>query len=313
MMKVSKVVFLISIVTSFFSTFSLSQTYAKVDSIALSVKNKRYKTIENLVSDLTQNLETDEEKYRVFYTYITETFSYTYSYINPKKCLSSKKGNCETIANLYKEMCQISNLKCEKVDGYIRDANRLKGFFVFLRKPTHAWNIIELNNKKAIVDAAWGLSKTVGVHSSKIVERGNLDFFFNAPPKLFSLTHYPKNKKWLLTKTSKLEFVKQVGVYSDFHKIHESILAFPSKLNQKKELISFTFSQDLIADNFKIMYDDDKKSISPTEISRKDTTNFTLIFDISKIKRNEYFEVVYHFSNNDDTVSLRALLKYRKK
>jgi transglutaminase/protease-like cytokinesis protein 3 len=307
---INKVIFCVSIFVVFFSTFGFCQVYDKADSVALSITNKRYKSIKDLVTALTRNLETDEDKYRAFYTYITESFTYTYSYIDHKKCLTVKKGSCETISNLYKEMCDISNLKCEKVDGYIRDANRLKGYLVFMRKPTHAWNVIELNNEKVIVDATWGLSKTVSESLNKVIDRGSLDFFFNPSPDLFSLTHYAKNKRWLLTKKTKLEFINQLGLFSDFHKLYESFILFPKELNQREDVIYFSLRNDLTPNNFKISYNDDKKNIYPLQVLHKDSLNFTLSFDISEINRNEYFDLLYY---NEEKESLRALLRYRKK
>jgi hypothetical protein len=309
--KKSKVVFLIVVFVLFGSFVLFSQDYAKADSIALSLVRKKYKKTEDLVLDLTKDLTTNEEKYRAFFVYIAETFSYTYSNVNPKNALRVRKGNCSTIATLYKEMCDISNLKCEVVYGYIRDAHRMENIFVFFKGTTHAWNIIELNNQKVIVDATWGLAKTTGVSTSKIIDRGRGDFFFNPSPELFSLTHYPKKTKWLLTKKTKIQFVRQVGLYSEFRRMIDNVKFFPNKINQRKGKITFTFSDNLKDFDFRIEYE--KTRLKPITIVKNNDNSFTVTFDISEIKRNTYFDLTYQELKEDEFFPIKPVLMYRKK
>lgn len=288
-----------------------SQDYAKADSVALSLVKKKYRKTEDLVLDLTKDLTSNEEKYRAFFVYITETFSYTYSSVNPKSLLRVRKGNCSTIASLYKEMCDISNLKCEVVVGYIRYAHSMENISLFFKETSHAWNIIELNNEKAIVDATWGLAKTVEVNSSKIFERDRIDFFFNPSPKLLSFTHYPKKKEWLLTKKTKLQFVTQVGLYSGFHRIVDNVNFFPNKVNQRKDKITFTFNDNLKDFDFRIEYE--KTRLKPITTIKNNDNTFTITFDISEIKRNTYFDLTYQELKEDEFTPIKSVLLYRKK
>lgn len=306
-----KIVMLFFIIGLFAFVDLFSQDYAKADSVALSLVKKKYRKTEDLVLDLTKDLTSNEEKYRAFFVYITETFSYTYSSVNPKNALRVRKGNCSTIASLYKEMCDISNLKCEVVDGYIRDATRMENISVFFKGTSHAWNIIELNNEKAIVDATWGLAKTVEVNSSKIFERDRIDFFFNPSPELLSFTHYPRKKKWLLTKKSKLQFVRQVGFYSGFNRIIDNVKFFPNKINQRKDKITFIFNGNL--KDFDLRIANEKTSLKPITTVKNNDNTVTITFDISKIKRNTYFDLTYHEFKDDEFTPTELLLMYRKK
>jgi hypothetical protein len=309
--KKSKVVFLIVVFVLFGSFLLFSQDYAKADSIALSLVKKKYKKTEDLVLDLTKDLTRNEEKYRAFFVYIAETFSYTYSYINPKNALKVRKGNCSTIATLYKEMCDISNLKCEVVNGYIRDATRMENISVFFRGTTHAWNIIELNNQKAIVDATWGLAKSINIESRKIIEGDRDDFFFDPSPELFSFTHYPKKKKWVLTKKSKLQFSTQVGLYGNFFRLIYNVKFFPNKINQRKDTITFTFNDSLKNFDFRIEYE--KILLKPITTEKNNDNTFTITFDISEIKRNTYFDLTYQELKEDEFSPIKPVLMYRKK
>ena len=65
-------------------------------------------------------------------------------------------GVCEGYANLYQALCKEAGVKCEKVLG-IPKGHGYKPGCEMPDEPTHAWNIIELDDKnKYFVESCWG-------------------------------------------------------------------------------------------------------------------------------------------------------------
>jgi transglutaminase/protease-like cytokinesis protein 3 len=61
--------------------------------------------------------------------------------------LKSKLGVCEGYANLYQALCHEVGIKCEKVLGISKGHGYYPGCEI-PTEPSHAWNIIELDDKK---------------------------------------------------------------------------------------------------------------------------------------------------------------------
>lgn len=291
---------------------SLSQDYKRVDSIAISLKDKRYRDVKSLVHDLTKDLTKEEDKYRAFYTYMINSFSYSFSNSSIKSTLKSKKGACSSLSNLYKEMCDISGLKCDVVVGYVRDPYmRLNVFDFIFNRTTHAWNIIELDGAKTIIDVTWGLATPTLAGTRKITEDEPLYFFFNPSKEIFSYSHYAKNRKKRFVKQSSSSFMKKVLIYRPFYKICDSIIDFPIKLKQRGKQLDITIKNDLNPQYFSIHPLNSKEVIRPDILDRNNNLNtITLRFNISKIGKNNDFYIAY---NIKDIYQPRPLLHYQKK
>lgn len=62
----------------------------------------------------------------------------------------NKEAVCDGIADAYKYICNLCNLECIVVSGYISDLSEEK---------YHAWNLVKVNDTWYLVDATWDLEK----------------------------------------------------------------------------------------------------------------------------------------------------------
>jgi transglutaminase/protease-like cytokinesis protein 3 len=191
--------------------------YRKADSIALHFPKKKYKTVSDIASVLTQDLNTEHEKFRAIFRWITDNIEYNKSAQNitgADKVLRKNKAVCQGFSNLLKEMCTVVNIPCESIVGYtkteVADINRK------LKKTDHAWNCVKLYDKWYLVDVTWATSK-FNVVTRKFINEFD-DYYFLTPPERFILDHYPKDKKYqfLAKPVKKSVFIKAPVYYTDY-------------------------------------------------------------------------------------------------
>lgn len=243
--------------------------YAKADSIAIHFPKKKYKTSIEIVSPLTENLNTEHEKFRAIFRWITENIEYNKtasSTTDPDKVVRKNKAVCQGFANLLKDLCESANIECRVIVGYTKtdykDINRV------LNKTDHAWNIVKLNGKEYLVDVTWATSKYNVV--SRKFEKDFDEHYFLTPPEKFILDHLPENKKdQLLEKPlSKKQFSKLPLLYADyFHLGIDEINPNKGLIKHKlKDDFKFKFKTSNQINSAHILIDADK-FMSPAELS----------------------------------------------
>jgi transglutaminase/protease-like cytokinesis protein 3 len=223
--------------------------YKIADSIAIHFPKKKYKSSVEVVAPLTENLNTDHDKFRAIFRWITENIEYNKtasSTTDPDKVVRRNKAVCQGFANLLKELCESANIECRVIVGYTKtDYNDINKK---LNKTDHAWNIVKLYGKEYLVDVTWATSKYNVV--SRKYEKDFDEHYFLTPPEKFILDHLPVNKfdQLLLNPISKKQFSRFPLLYADyFHLGIEEIT--PNK----------GFIKHKLKDDFKIKF----KSSSP--------------------------------------------------
>jgi hypothetical protein len=164
--------------------------YRRADSIALHFPKKKYKTVSTVAELLTQDIETEHEKFRAIFRWITDNIEYNKTAQNvadADKVVRKNKAVCQGFSNLLKEMCNVVNIPCEMITGYTktesRDINSKQ------KKTDHAWNCVKLYGKWYLVDVTWATSK-FNVVTHKFQKEFD-DYYFLTPPEKFILDHYP--------------------------------------------------------------------------------------------------------------------------
>jgi hypothetical protein len=164
--------------------------YSRADSIALHFPKKKYKTVSEVAAVLTENLNTEHEKFRVIFRWITDNIEYNKSAQNvadADKVVRKNKAVCQGFSNLLKEMCAVASIPCEIITGYTKteanDINRK------LKKTDHAWNCVKLYGKWYLVDVTWATSK-LNVVTHKFQKEFDA-YYFLTPPEKFILDHLP--------------------------------------------------------------------------------------------------------------------------
>lgn len=197
----------------FLVQISFAQDYSIVDSI---VKNypKDFKSIESFADKIDSDFDTDLEKTRAAYYWISNNIIYDYKSANSvrisgyhysddselekiqleysENVLKEKKAVCEGYAQLLKYVLDKIEIKCEVIDGYaktdIREIGKVKN------EENHAWNAVYLDEKWQLIDATW----STGNEENRQDHFEFNDAYFLIKPEYLVWSHFPDDKKWQL-------------------------------------------------------------------------------------------------------------------
>lgn len=87
-----------------------------------------------------------------------------------------------------------AGIKCEKVEGFVKSQDYLPGNTVQSPKFQHTWCAVQLDGHYRLVDPQYGAKRD----KDNTHERFYMDHYFMTSPDNFLLSHYPKEKRWLL-------------------------------------------------------------------------------------------------------------------
>lgn len=220
---------------SFFVSFSaLATNYSSVDDLAKNAKE--YPDLKILVKELTNRLQTEEEKARVIYAWIVYHIEYDDYKANviidgttreknrlykvENDIYKTRTGVCADIAELYVRMATMAGLKSVYIGGYAGNNLTKRN----LEEHRHAWNAVKIKGEWKLLDATWGINgrdfgtdlKNTSQYKNALLKRERdkkrksaiknktIDnrYFFPDPKELIK-THYPENEKWQLIKPKK--------------------------------------------------------------------------------------------------------------
>lgn len=223
MEKIKTIIILLLSISSYAQLDDFAELdFTKADSIANHYDGENLDNLPLLTHKLTDNLNTDVEKFRAIYTWVSTNIDNDYSnatknqrkrkkLFNDKKALDAwnnkfktqvfrkllkdKKTICTGYAYLVKELAAIADIECKIIDGYGRNIDNNIGE---LSIPNHSWNAVFLNNKWYLCDPTWSSGYTL-LPEYKYISDYN-DGYFLAEPKRFAKNHYPLQDKWFLLK-----------------------------------------------------------------------------------------------------------------
>lgn len=195
--------------------------YEKIKHVDERISNKKIysNNIKRITRKITEDYNTDLEKVRAIFVWITHNIKYDCKQLKKKrkrktvkchtdiecdrkiqelqrretqKALRRRKGVCEDYSRIFKKMCELSGIEA----GYISGKTKTKVYQVG-RKPSgrgHAWNWAKINGEIYLFDSTWG-SGYVDEKCTNFFYKFK-DEYFMIPPKVMILTHYPKNHKY---------------------------------------------------------------------------------------------------------------------
>lgn len=199
-----------------------SLLYARADSNAIAAEGMSLTNMEALNSKLVAGLETDLEKFRAIYYWITHNIASDYrqhekinhyrrKYANDslkyerwkrdfnlellKQLIETQKTTCSGYSTLLCQMARLNQIPCRVVNGYARSStvNTER-----LSHANHAWVAVYLNNKWQLCDPTWSAGMLYVNGDMGIF---NFDFnpgYFLCEPTFFALNHFPLDTNWLL-------------------------------------------------------------------------------------------------------------------
>ncbi|WP_282074527.1 transglutaminase domain-containing protein [Maribacter aquivivus] len=234
--------------TLLFSLMSIAQRsdfnhidFKKADSIADYYKDASLRNLPILTHNLTTSLETNVEKFRAIYTWISTNIANDYSSyvkistkrkrfakdrqafldwntsIRPKvfkSLLEDQKTACTGYAYLVKEMANLAGFNCDIIDGYGRTPTLL---LEVDSPPNHSWNKIKINEKWYLCDATWSAGQTMIINGTPLFQQDYFDGYFLADAELFAKNHFPiqKEENQLIKKENLDAFIAGPVIYKE--------------------------------------------------------------------------------------------------
>ncbi|XP_033744867.1 uncharacterized protein LOC117330567 isoform X1 [Pecten maximus] len=149
--------------------------------------------MKSLAAAITKGLTSQQHKAHALYYWLTNLGIAKYARSNKGKNTPSGKlkqlvDKKISYAQLYIDLCKATGLKCEKIDGYVKNKDFLPGNTVQTSKCQHTWNAIHIDGQYRFVDPAYGARR----------EKFFMDHYFLTSPDELILSHFPKDKKWHL-------------------------------------------------------------------------------------------------------------------
>ena len=237
-----------------------SQQYESIDQ---QVRN--YPDFIDNLNDLSirisNDFNTDEEKVRAIFVWITENIKYDMSdykvLIVPRtigywsdydlertlrkreqqkidSAIRTKRAKCYGYSLLFAKLCQKLNIEAGVIKGYAKTDTRDIG----RNRPykNHVWNAVKINGDWKLIDTTWGADHEN--ITSKIFVKHFSDYYFFPNPKEFISHHFPESTKWQLLEKplTKRQFFAEPIFYPTYYKlnirlsaIHNGILTASKK------------------------------------------------------------------------------------
>jgi hypothetical protein len=208
------VVFLLFVISA--PAQSRAVSFSRID---WAVKFVDAGTPEALAQQLTAPYNTDLEKVRSIFRWITEHIAYTtrprglirargalykpepmdsllalkpVDEIVAYNVLQKRSAVCNGYARLFKTLCSYAAIQAEIVNGYARvGLDRAGNRF----RSNHSWNAVYVDSTWRLLDATWASGYIS--FSDEFVKHYD-DFFFFPDPEQFIRSHYPEDLKWSL-------------------------------------------------------------------------------------------------------------------
>ena len=204
--------------------------FTEIDRLAATI-NYRGESIEELAKLLSQNAESELEKARIIYAWITQHVSYDvpaarevknngdYPDVSPTKVLRDRTTICSGYSNLYLDLAKAMDLEAVIIIGYAKGATTIETN----DDVNHAWNGVKINGDWYLIDSTWGSGSVV---EDKFIPQYK-PYYFATKPSKFIYTHFPQDKGWqLLTKThSRGEFASLPNIYSHFYDLNLNLIS----------------------------------------------------------------------------------------
>ncbi len=191
---------IISLVCLLFPWLLHSQQFSAIDEYSLNTPNSRTRSIEKLAQHLAEEADTEVEKLRAIYAWITLNIRYEDNYATTNfwatpeyteeqsapNVLSNRSAVCQGYANLFCALAKELALPCEVVTGIVKDPDGS------IPRLGHAWVVAKADGYWRLFDPTWGVPGP-GSGAYTVNER-----YFMTPPERFVINHLPDDPAWQL-------------------------------------------------------------------------------------------------------------------
>ncbi|MBP3709236.1 MAG: hypothetical protein J6I73_02320 [Treponema sp.] len=155
--------------------------------------------VRKIIEEINAVSKNDFEKIKMIHDVVTLLISYdAKSYWQGsipaqdwQTVLSKRLAVCEGYSNLFKYMCDIASVNCEKVSGYARGVGSSLIDEDSPSNSNHAWNIVKINNAWYVVDCIWDSGYMDGRVAK---QKYTTDWLFLKPEHMI-YTHFPNDSR----------------------------------------------------------------------------------------------------------------------
>lgn len=211
-----RLIFALSIFLFPFFAFAQVRSYS-FNEIDERVKSIPFAAPETLSKELTAPYQTDREKVRAIFRWITENIEYNVAGVanrrspspqlkddlqddGPLKPLSERvalnvlgrgAAYCDGYARLFATLCDYAGIKAEVISGYANGGGRRLRFVT-----NHRWNAVYFDSAWHLLDVTWasGYINFQGEFVRSLNEK-----YWLSSPEEFALDHHPDDLQWTLT------------------------------------------------------------------------------------------------------------------
>jgi transglutaminase-like putative cysteine protease len=173
------------------------------DELSARVFKQPHGNMKKLVDALVHGIDDPFEKARILHDWTALNISYDWknylaNTIPPQlveNVVKNRKGVCEGYAEVYRSLCLLAGIECEKISGYARGYELLSGKPQDTTKSNHAWNALKLADAWYLVDVTWD-SPSQG--DSPNGTRPLSTAYFLQRPEFMIYQHFPTDAVWQL-------------------------------------------------------------------------------------------------------------------
>lgn len=181
-----------------------NKNYYRLIQYAEKTPKSQTKDIAALSKYLAKGAKTKKELVQLIYYWISLNIEYdtesfqnnTIENVTAEKTFLNRKSVCNGYANLFKQICDYSKIKCEVINGYSKQSNYDEKY---LNKTNHAWNAVKISDKWEFIDVTWGAGGCSEDSNGKLIFKKSLCVrYLLDNPEDFILEHFPENSEWQL-------------------------------------------------------------------------------------------------------------------
>ncbi len=233
-----------------------SESYQLVDRIALGIPASQTNTTEDIAAYINKHFNTDVEKIRAAYTWVTTNIKYDRDSIHRvileedqhekvTFALRRKKGICENFAAIFNDICVKAGIKSFIIEGYTKQGG-------LPDRTSHVWCGALIGNQWLLYDPTWDAGF---INDGNFMSNRSTNYFAQLPEDfiqshmpfdpLFQFLNYPVSYKEFASGRTGINNRKPYFNYADSISAYEKMDSLTRYLSAYKRIHSN-------ADNFAV-------------------------------------------------------------
>lgn len=302
------------------------KNWRHIDEHVLKTPRLTERRIVRLADYFLKVAETDAEKSRAIYRWITDRITFDRDAffhnklvrVTGREVLQSRKAVCSGYVILFQDLARAMGLKVRIIDGHSKGYGFNPGDGSTLLE-NHSWIAVEVDGVWQLIDPTWGAGYLLA-DSGEFVPHFSEYYFFTDPDQLI-FTHFPRDEKWQLLEhpiseteyqelsvvTSfffqwGLDFVEDPNLYIETDGKFSTHFKIPEKITVRC-LVTHTETDQ--TENVLFQFKNERLDIST--VLRKEGAYKLELYASKLNEHNDFKRVVYFYLNNTGSKELKTV------